>query len=274
MSGERSFCFEKCCLFFLFFLPRKRREKNENSLSTSFFPPLFFFFSPPSNPHSGARRYTAGVDMWSAGCILAELLSDGRPLFPGSSTMDQLGRVVDVTGFPDAEVVASLGSAFAGSMLEGVAASRRAGGEAPSTSGRGSGGVGGTSPSPSRPPHRPPRSLEALLPGAPPDGLDLLRRLLVFDPRARLSAHEALAHPYVAAFACPADEPCAPRPARAPLDDNTKLSVAEYRDSLYAHVVARRKEQRARIRERERERSAALMLQQQQQAASAAGSRK
>ena len=217
--------------------------------------------------------------MWSAGCILAELLSDGRPLFPGSSTMDQLGRVVDVTGFPDAEVVASLGSAFAGSMLEGVAASRRGGGEPPlpSTSGGGCGGIGpgggaewggGRGPSSSPPPRPPraPRSLEALLPGAPPDGLDLLRRLLVFDPRARLSASEALAHPYVAAFACPADEPAAPRPARAPLDDNTKLSVAEYRDSLYAHVVARRKEQRARIREREK---AAL-----QQQAAAAGSKK
>ena len=181
--------------------------------------------------------------------------------------MDQLARVVEVTGFPDAEVVASLGSAFAGSMLEGVAASRRGGGGAdpiPSTSGRGD-----SSSSPLRPP-RAPRSLEALLPGAPPDGLDLLRRLLVFDPRARLSATEALAHPYVAAFACPADEPAAPRPARAPLDDNTKLSVAEYRDSLYAHVVARRKEQRARIRERERER-AAVALQQQQ---AAAGSKK
>ena len=199
--------------------------------------------------------------MWSAGCILAELLSDGRPLFPGSSTMDQLGRVVDVTGFPDAETVSALGSAFAGSMLEGVAASRRGGGGAaaePSTSSR--------SPSPSRrAAPRPPRSLEALLPGAPPDGLDLLRRLLVFDPRTRLSAAEALSHPYVAAFACPADEPSASRPARAPLDDNTKLSVAEYRDSLYAHVVARRKEQRARIRERER----AALLQ-----AAAAGSKK
>lgn len=216
--------------------------------------------------------------MWSAGCILAELLSDGRPIFPGSSTMDQLARVVEVTGFPDAEVVASLGSAFAGSMLEGVAASRRGGNggggdPVPSTSGRGGaeqGNGGGSSSSPARPPFRAPRSLEALLPGAPPDGLDLLRRLLVFDPRARLSATEALAHPYVAAFACPADEPAAPRPARAPLDDNTKLSVAEYRDSLYAHVVARRKEQRARIRERER---AAALLQQRQQAA-AAGSKK
>lgn len=202
----------------------------------------------------GARRYTAGVDMWSVGCILAELLGDGRPLFPGASTMDQLGRVVDVTGFPSAEAVEALGSPFAASMLEGVAAARggggggMGGGEIPSTSGRAT----TTSSSPVPASLRPPRSLEALLPGAPPDGLDLLRGLLIFDPRRRLSAEQALRHPYVAAFACPADEPVAAAPARAPLDDNTKLSVAEYRDSLYAHVVARRKEQRARMRERER----------------------
>ena len=210
--------------------------------------------------------------MWSAGCILAELLSDGRPLFPGSSTMDQLGRVIDVTGFPDHEALASLGSAFAESMLEGVAASRAArGSETPSTSGR-AGGGGPSPPLPRAAAERPPRSLEALLPGAPPDGLDLLRKLLVFDPRRRLSAEEALAHPYVSSFACPADEPSAARPARAPLDDNTKRSVAEYRDSLYAHVVARRKEQRARIRERER---AALRAQQAAAAGdAAAGSKK
>ena len=68
-----------------------------------------------------------------------------------------------------------------------------------------------------------------------------------------------------------ADEPSASRPARVPLDDNTKLSVAEYRDSLYAHGVARRKEQRARLRERERE---ALLQKQQAAAAAAAGSKR
>jgi mitogen-activated protein kinase 15 len=254
-------------LLFFFFRKKKktRKEMKKNSPLFSIFLFLSYFFLSFFLSFSGARRYTAGVDMWSAGCILAELLSDGRPLFPGSSTMDQLGRVVDVTGFPDAETVRSLGSAFAGSMLEGVAASRRGcSSEVPSTSGRTA--AGNESSSPSAPTRRPPRSLEALLPGAPPDGIDLLRKLLVFDPRRRLSAEEALAHPYVASFACPADEPSASRPARAPLDDNTKLSVAEYRDSLYAHVVARRKEQRARIRERERQALLAAAAAGQQQA--------
>eukprot|EP00212_Chloropicon_laureae_P006727 CAMPEP_0197500706 /NCGR_PEP_ID=MMETSP1311-20131121/61662_1 /TAXON_ID=464262 /ORGANISM="Genus nov. species nov., Strain RCC856" /LENGTH=259 /DNA_ID=CAMNT_0043046461 /DNA_START=42 /DNA_END=818 /DNA_ORIENTATION=- len=45
----------------------------------------------------GSTKYTHGVDMWSAGCILAELLK-GRPLFPGTSTMNQLQRVLQLTG--------------------------------------------------------------------------------------------------------------------------------------------------------------------------------
>ena len=169
----------------------------------------------------GAPRYTAGVDLWSAGCILGELLS-GRPLFPGASTMDQLARIVAVTGRPDAAGVAALGSPFAAAMVDGLP--------------RGGGGAAA-------------RPLEALLPGAPPDGLDLLRKLLRFDPRARLSAEAALAHPYVAQFHCAADEPAAPGPVTVPLDDNTKLTVAEYRDRLYAEVVTRRKALRDRARD-------------------------
>lgn len=38
-------------------------------------------------------RYQKGVDMWSIGCILAELLI-GRPLFPGSSTINQIELIV------------------------------------------------------------------------------------------------------------------------------------------------------------------------------------
>ena len=38
-------------------------------------------------------RYTKGVDMWSLGCILGEILL-GQPLFPGSSTLNQLERIM------------------------------------------------------------------------------------------------------------------------------------------------------------------------------------
>ena len=58
------------------------------------------------------------------------------------------------------------------------------------------------------------------------DALDLLRRLLVFNPAERLSAAEALAHPYVAQFHQPADEPDAACVITIPIDDNTKARAA------------------------------------------------
>jgi mitogen-activated protein kinase 15 len=47
----------------------------------------------------GSTKYTKGVDMWSLGCILAELLL-GKPFFPGTSTLNQLDRIMEVTGRP------------------------------------------------------------------------------------------------------------------------------------------------------------------------------
>lgn len=45
----------------------------------------------------GSTEYTTGVDIWSVGCILGELISC-KPLFPGTSTMNQLDRILEVTG--------------------------------------------------------------------------------------------------------------------------------------------------------------------------------
>ena len=72
-----------------------------------------------------------------------------------------------------------------------------------------------------------------LFPGAPADALDLLSRLLHFNPAKRLSASDALRHPYVAQFACPDDEPSCSAPVVIPINDNHKYSIAEYRDKLY-----------------------------------------
>lgn len=46
-----------------------------------------------------AKRYTKGVDMWSLGCILAEMLI-GRALFPGSSTINQIERIMNTINRP------------------------------------------------------------------------------------------------------------------------------------------------------------------------------
>lgn len=163
-----------------------------------------------------SSAYTTGVDTWAAGCILGELLG-GKPLFPGTSTVNQLERILDLVGRPTAHDIASLKSPFAATMLESMRA-------------------------PAAP------RLEVAFPSAPPDALDLLSRLLSFDPARRPSAEEALAHPYCARFHDPADEPSAPGPVVAPFDDDTKLDVAAYRDRLYLDLVRRKREAARRAR--------------------------
>jgi len=94
----------------------------------------------------GSNKYTKGVDMWSMGCILAELLL-GKPVFPGTSTLNQLDRVMEVTGRPSQEDVESINSPLAQTMLESL------------------------------PPTKP-KKLRDMFPTASEDALDLLKNLL------------------------------------------------------------------------------------------------
>lgn len=166
-----------------------------------------------------SHRYTYGVDMWACGCILGELIN-GKPIFPGTSTMNQLDRILEVTGRPSPQDIDSIQSPFAATMLESM--------RAPPT----------------------PR-LEATFPSASPEALDLLQRLLHFNPDKRISPEEALRHPYCAQFHNPHDEPVAPATITIPIDDNTKYSISEYRDRLYLEIVKRKKELRKAQKERE-----------------------
>jgi mitogen-activated protein kinase 15 len=172
-----------------------------------------------------STRYTFGVDMWACGCILGELIN-GKPIFPGTSTMNQLDRILEVTGRPSAEDIDSIQSPFAATMLESM--------RAPDT----------------------PR-LEAMFPSASPEALDLMSKLMHFNPDKRISAEEALRHPYCAQFHNPADEPTATAMITIPIDDNTKYTIAEYRDRLYMEIVKRKKEIRKRMKEKEAARAAA-----------------
>jgi mitogen-activated protein kinase 7 len=55
------------------------------------------------------RNYTKAIDMWSVGCILAELLGQ-KPLFKGRDYVDQLNQILGVLGTPDDQTLSRIGS--------------------------------------------------------------------------------------------------------------------------------------------------------------------
>ena len=57
--------------------------------------------------------------MWSMGCILGELLG-GQPMFPGKSTMNQLEKIIEVTGRPSKQDMAAIKSKFTYTMLDSL----------------------------------------------------------------------------------------------------------------------------------------------------------
>ncbi|XP_070556880.1 mitogen-activated protein kinase 15-like isoform X2 [Ptychodera flava] len=159
-----------------------------------------------------SKRYTKGVDMWSVGCILGEMLM-GKPLFPGSSTLNQLERILSTIDLPTREDIIAIQSEYGASLLDRNIVKHR-------------------------------KEFEELLVKAPPDSVDLLRNLLRFNPDKRLTAEEALEHPYVARFHNSRDEPALDHDVIPPLADDIQLSVDEYRNKLYEMI----KEQKDKIR--------------------------
>ncbi|CAG8491710.1 9705_t:CDS:1 [Acaulospora morrowiae] len=110
----------------------------------------------------GSRSYSTSIDIWSAGCIMAEMYT-GRPLFPGTTNEDQLIKIFRVMGTPNETTWQ---------------------------------GVSQYSDYHKQYPHYTAQDMSKLLPMIDRHGMDLLTQMLVYDPEKRITAKNALKHVY------------------------------------------------------------------------------
>uniref|UniRef100_A0AAR2KL61 mitogen-activated protein kinase n=1 Tax=Pygocentrus nattereri TaxID=42514 RepID=A0AAR2KL61_PYGNA len=120
-------------------------------------------------------HYNMTVDIWSVGCIMAELLT-GRTLFPGTDHINQLQQIMRLTGTPPSSLISRMPSHEARNYINSM-------------------------------PQMPKRNFADVFIGANPQAVDLLEKMLVLDTDKRITAAEALAHPYFAQYHDPDDEP-------------------------------------------------------------------
>jgi mitogen-activated protein kinase 15 len=90
------------------------------------------------------------------------------------------------------------------------------------------------------------KSVAQFVPQAEPSALNLIEICFQFNPERRPSSVDLLSHPFVAEFHNEQEETIYPYgPLRLHIDDNTKLTAAQYRDTLYQEITDRRREVRA-----------------------------
>eukprot|EP00891_Asterochloris_glomerata_P006343 jgi/Astpho2/6343/Aster-06008 len=110
----------------------------------------------------GATDYTTAIDVWSVGCVMAELLL-GQPIFPGESGVDQLVEIIKVLGTPSREEIHAMNPNYTEFKFPQIKAHPWA---------------------------------KVFSKRMPPDAVDLVSKLLQYSPVSRTTALGALTHPF------------------------------------------------------------------------------
>ncbi|XP_024025902.1 mitogen-activated protein kinase 15 [Morus notabilis] len=151
-------------------------------------------------------KYTPAIDIWSIGCIFAELLT-GKALFPGKNVVHQLDLMTDMLGTPSAEAIARVRNEKARRYLSSMRKKK-------------------------------PIPFSQKFPNADPLALRLLERMLAFEPKDRPSAEEALADPYFKGLAKVEREPSAQPVTKMEFEfERRRITKEDVRELIYREIL-------------------------------------
>ncbi|KAF5191617.1 Mitogen-activated protein kinase [Thalictrum thalictroides] len=151
-----------------------------------------------------SAEYTAAIDVWSVGCIFMEMINK-KPLFPGKDHVHQMRLLTELLGTPRESELGFVRNESARRYIKQLQ-------------------------------QRPRRSLARVFPHVHPEAIDLVEKMLTFDPTKRITVEEALAHPYLAMLHNKDDEQICAKPfsfqfeKQALLEEEMKEMI--YRESL------------------------------------------
>ncbi|KAJ2035299.1 hypothetical protein GGI08_008804, partial [Coemansia sp. S2] len=143
----------------------------------------------------GSRQYDTSIDIWSVGCIFAEM-STGRPFFAGNSIDDQVLQIFKIMGTPIDTLTGTLAQQQQQQLQQQQPMMMGLGAVNDDYARRAWPGCTQLPEWKSNAPIYASVPLEPLLPKLSAKGIDLLRRLLEYAPEKRISAEQALLHPY------------------------------------------------------------------------------
>ncbi|CDF33702.1 Mitogen-activated protein kinase 9, MPK9 [Chondrus crispus] len=154
-------------------------------------------------------KYSTAIDLWSVGCIFAEMLGGGKVLFEGKNSRHQIELITDVIGPPPASAIQKLRDPQARRVLSEFQNMTQ-----------------------------PQRPLDTLFPDADPLAIDVLRGMLAFDPDERISAVEALRYPYFSEYLhLGLGAKAEPLPASEFNFERSKLSPDQMREEFLREIL-------------------------------------
>ena len=150
--------------------------------------------------------YTSKVDIWSMGCILAELIRR-KPLLPAQNEQEQMMMITNLIGKPDADLIEQIYDVDNRQFMK----------QLPSQSGK--------------------NFSEVFKMCKNPHAIDLIKKMLIFDPAKRITIDDALAHPYMERLHFAEDEPTGDPVSDFDFDfEFYSLKIPEYKELIYEEI--------------------------------------